>query len=95
MTGFGLEGDVEAAAGGAGFKGELEESDRAEGVFAGDGQGRAAVDGVADVGVEEAVVAGFGGLGMAGVFDGLGGFGGEGEGAPGGFGVGEPGLGRA
>ena len=74
----------------AGLKGEFEELDGAKAVFGGDGEGGGAEDGIADVGVEETVVAVEGGELCH--FE-LGGFGwvrGDGEGAPGGFGFGEP-----
>ena len=59
----------------------------------GDDEGGGAVDGVADVGVEEAVVAGSGGDGLAEELGGGGGARCEGEGAPGGFGLFNPGGG--
>jgi len=90
-----VEGDGEGAAEFAGLAGEVEEAEGAEGVFWRDGEWGAAEDGVADVGVELAVVAGDGGVGGAGELGVLRELGGGGEGAPGGVGFRQPGLGAA
>src|SRR5580700_10578652 len=90
-----LEGYGEGAVLVAGLLRKIEQADDAVGVFGGDGEWSFAADGVADVRVEEAVVAGDGRVRLAREFDGLGLLGGDGERPPGGFGFGKPGLLRA
>ena len=87
-----VEGDGEGAALLVGFAGEVEEAEGAVAVFGGDGEWGLAEDGVADVGVELAVVAGDGGDAGAGELGGVLEVERKGDGAPGGFGFGEPGL---
>src|SRR6185312_14627720 len=80
-----VEGDGEGLALVVGFAGEVEDAEGAVGVFGGDGERGFAEEGVADVGVELAVVAGDGGDGGADELRGLREVGADGEGAPGGF----------
>src|SRR6201999_3697744 len=87
-----VEGDGEGLALVVGFAGEVEEAKGTVAVFGGDGEWGLAEDGVANVGVELAVVAGNGGEKGAGELGGLREIEREGDGAPGGFWFGEPGF---
>ena len=86
-----VEGDGEGLAPVVGFAGEVEEAEGAVAVFGGDGEWGLAEDGVADVCVELAVVAGDGGDGRVGELGGLLEIEWERDDAPGGLGFGEPG----
>ncbi len=85
-----VDGDVDGDAAFAADPGEFKDADGTVAVFGGDSEGGGAQNGVADVHVELAVVAGFGGVGGADEVGRVLGIRRVGEGTPGGFRLREP-----